>query len=179
MNRELSIRRGPQSPGVSGTVVLPALVAEAGENAAKRFLEFFTARIRNPNTRAAYVQAVGQFLRWCEERRLSLSSLEPIHVAGYVELLTQRLAAPSVKQHLAAIRMLMDWLVTGQVLPVNPAASVKGPKHVVKKGKTLVLSAEDARTLLDSIRPSSGEAVMSRHLGTFPKMVLGSGRQMW
>src|SRR5437899_1952670 len=62
-----------------------------------------------------------------------------------------------------ALRMLFDWLVTGQVIPLNPAASVKAPKHVVKKGKTPVLSAEDARTLLDSIplqrgpRPKDGE----------------------
>ena len=105
----------------------------------------------NPNTRAAYAQAVAQFLRWAEERGLTLRTIEPIAVAAYVEELKARLAAPSVKQHLAAIRMLFDWLVTGQVLPINPAASVKAPKHVVKKGKTPVLSAEDARTLLDSI----------------------------
>lgn len=72
-------------------------------------------------------------------------------VAAYVESIQQHLAPPSVKQHLAAIRMLFDWLVTGQVVPHNPAASVRGPKHVVKKGKTHVLSAEDARKLLDSI----------------------------
>jgi integrase/recombinase XerD len=60
-------------------------------------------------------------------------------------------SAPTVKQNLAAIRRLMDWLVVGQVIEVNPAASVRGPKHVVKKGKTTVLSSEQARELLDSI----------------------------
>jgi site-specific recombinase XerD len=131
--------------------VLPALIAEAGDQAAKRFFEFFTANIRNPNTRAAYAQAVAQFLRWCEDRHLSLKEIEPMLVAAYVETIQEHLAPPSVKQHLAAIRMLFDWLVTGQVVPHNPAASVRGPKHVVKKGKTHVLSAEDARKLLDSI----------------------------
>jgi site-specific recombinase XerD len=131
---------------------VPALIADEGDQAARRFLEYFTANIRNKNTRAAYVHAVAEFTRWCEERRLTLKSLEPIIVAAYVEQLQQRLAAPSVKQHLAAIRMLCDWLVTGQVIPMNPAASVKGPKHVVKKGKTHVLSTDDARTLLESIR---------------------------
>jgi site-specific recombinase XerD len=131
--------------------VVPALIADAGEAAAKRFFEFFTANIENPNTRLAYAQAVAQFLRWAEGRRLTLRTIEPIAVAAYVQELKGRLATPSVKQHLAAIRMLFDWLVTGQVLPVNPAASVKAPKHVVKKGKTPVLSAQDARTLLDSI----------------------------
>jgi site-specific recombinase XerD len=134
---------------------LPALIAEAGEGAARRFFEFFAANIRNSNTRAAYARAVAHFLRWCEERHLSLRSIEPIAVAAYVEQLQATHAAPSVKQHLAAVRMLFDWLVTGQVVPLNPAASVRGPKHVVKRGKTPVLSAEDARKLLDSIDTSS------------------------
>ena len=144
LTRELTTRR-PTGP------VVPALIADAGDQAAKRFVEFFTANIPNPNTRAAYAQAVDQFLRWAEGRRLTLRTIEPIAVAAYVQELKGRLATPSVKQHLAAIRMLFDWLVTGQVLPLNPAASVKAPKHVVKKGKTPVLSARDARTLLDSI----------------------------
>jgi integrase/recombinase XerD len=135
----------------AGGLVVPALIADAGDGATRRFLEFFTANIENQNTRLAYAQAVAQFLRWCEGRRLTLRSIEPIAVAAYVQELKGRLSTPSVKQHLAAIRMLFDWLVTGQVIPVNPAASVKAPKHVVKKGKTPVLSAEDARTLLDSI----------------------------
>jgi site-specific recombinase XerD len=136
----------------SSGFVVPALIADEGDQAARRFLEYFTANIRNRNTRAAYVHAVAEFMRWCEERQLTLKTLEPILVAAYVEELQQRLAAPSVKQHLAAIRMLCDWLVTGQVIPMNPAASVKGPKHVVKKGKTHVLSTDDARTLLESIK---------------------------
>ena len=134
-------------PTTSGLLV-PALIADEGDQAARRFLEYFTANIRNKNTRAAYVHAVAEFTRWCELRGLTLKTIEPILVAAYVEQLQQRLAAPSVKQHLAAIRMLFDWLVTGQVIPMNPASSVKGPKHVVKKGKTHVLSTDDARTLL-------------------------------
>ena len=61
-------------------------------------------------------------------------------------------APPTVKQSLAALRMLFDWLVTGHVLDVNPAHAVRGPKYVVKKGKTPVLTAEEARELLDSIK---------------------------
>src|SRR3954452_14815649 len=113
--------------------VLPALIAAAGDGAARRFFEFFTANIENPNTRLAYAQAVAQFLRWCEQRHLTLRGIEPIAVAAYVQELKGRLATPSVKQHLAAIRMLFDWLVVGQVIPANSAASVKAPKHVVKK----------------------------------------------
>ena len=117
----------------------------------KRFWEFFTVHIRNRNTRKAYFVAVSQFSAWCEQKKLRLEDIQPIHVAGYIEQLGGVVAKPTVKQHLAAIRMLFDWLVTGQVIPINPAHAVRGPKHSVKKGKTSVLSAEEMRHLLDSI----------------------------
>lgn len=137
----------------AGMEKLPAAIARAGERAAWRFIEFFTANIRNKNTRAAYVQASSQFFAWCEERGLRLSDITPVVVAGYIE--THAGSAPTVKQHLAAIRMLFDWLVIGQVVPTNPAHSVRGPKHVVKRGKTPVLKADQARMLLDSIDTST------------------------
>jgi site-specific recombinase XerD len=132
-------------------LVLPAIVADAGDRAAKRFVEFFTANIRNLNTRRAYARAVAGFFAWCEQKGVGLDQVEPIHVAGYVEDLGHSRSRPTVKQHLAAIKMLFDWLVVGQVVPSNPAASVRGPKHVVKKGTTPVLTAKEARELLDSI----------------------------
>ncbi len=134
---------------------IPAVIAREGEQAAKRFIEFFTANIRNPNTRAAYARAVWQFLDWTEERRLPLQNLNPIFVSAYIEGIQSHLSPPSVKQHLAAIRMLFDYLVIGQVVPHNPAASVRGPKHVVKRGKTPVLQASQARQLIDSIDTST------------------------
>lgn len=73
-------------------------------------------------------------------------------LAGYIEELGGRSSKPTVKQHLAAVRMLMDYLVTGGILPLNPASSVRGPKHSMKRGKTPVLSAAEARQLLDSSR---------------------------
>ena len=79
----------------------------------------------------------------------------PVVVAAYVEQLGETLSKPSVKQQLATIRMLFDWLVVGQVVPTNPASSVRGPKHSVKKGKTPILSAVETRELLDSIDPST------------------------
>jgi site-specific recombinase XerC len=95
---------------------------------------------------------VSRFAAWCELNGFTeLVDLEPVHVAAYVEQLGKQLSPPSVKQHLAAIRMLCDWLVVGQVIATNPAAPVRGPRHVVRKGKTPVLAAEEARTLLDSI----------------------------
>ena len=124
----------------------------ADRKASTRFWEFFTANIRNPNTRRAYYKAVSQFADWCEEHNLrDLAGVQPIHVAAYVEELQQTHSRPTVKQHLAALRMLFDWLVVGQVVPSNPAHNVRGPKHSQKKGKTPVLSVDEARTLLDSI----------------------------
>ena len=113
--------------------------------------EFFTAHIRNPNTRLAYLAAVRRFATWCELRDLALGQVEPVVVTAYVEELTRARSSATVKQHLAALRMLFDWLVVGQILPFNPASSVRGPKHVVKAGKTPVLSAKETRTLLDGI----------------------------
>jgi site-specific recombinase XerD len=140
---------------LSSSFELPILIRTAGDNAQRRFLEFFTVTIRNPNTRAAYARAVARFLEWAEERGVSeLGRVSPIMVAAYVEELGREKSAPTVKQHLAAIGMLFDWMVSGGVLSVNPAAAVRGPKHVVKKGKTPVLTAEEARTLLDSIDTS-------------------------
>ena len=135
--------------GRVGLDKLPAVITGAGESASRRFVEFYTANIRNKNTRMAYMRALGPFLSWCEARGLSLRDIQPVHVAAYIEQHTG--SPPTVKQHLAAIRMLFEWLVTGQIMPTNPASSVRGPKYVVKKGKTPVLTAEQARQLLDSI----------------------------
>jgi integrase/recombinase XerD len=133
------------------SIVLPAIIAASDERIASRFVEFFAATIRNRNTRAAYAHAVGQFLRWCEVRGLTLQRIDSLTVAVYIEELALRHSAPTVKQHLAAIRMCLDWLVSGGCLAVNPAWSVRGPKYIVKRGKTPVLTAEQARTLIDSI----------------------------
>jgi len=138
-----------------GSTQLPTLIVRAGDHAARRFVEFFAATIRNRNTREAYARAIGQFCQWCEGRRLELDTISPLAVAAYIENLSGKRSAPTIKQHLAAIRMLFDWLVTGHVVPINPAWSVRGPRHVVKKGKTPVLTAAEARQLLDRIGTSS------------------------
>src|SRR5471030_826844 len=144
---------------------LPALVINAGERASVRFLEFFASTIRNPNTRRAYAHAVGEFLTWCAQVGvISITAVQPLHVATWIELQTQTLSAPTVKQHLAAIRHLFDWLVIGQVLPHNPAASVRGPSHSTRKGKTPVLVATEARQLLDSIDVSTPIGLRDRAL---------------
>jgi site-specific recombinase XerD len=153
------------SAAVAASIVVPAIVADAGEHATRRFLEFFAATIRNRNTRTAYLQAVSRFFAWCEHHQLGqLADIEPLHVAAYIEAMQSGFEKPSVKQHLAAIRMLFDWLVTGQVVATNPAHAVRGPKHVVKTGKTTVLDADQARTLLDSIDISTVVGLRDRAL---------------
>ena len=120
--------------------------------AKRRVLEFFTAQINNDHTRKAYLNAAREFAAWCEIRAIhDLASVQPVHVAAYLKELQEKASAPTVKQRLAALRMLFDWLVIGQVIAVNPAHAVRGPKHSVKKGKTPVLAADEARALLEAI----------------------------
>jgi site-specific recombinase XerD len=112
-------------------------------------IEFFTAEIRNKNTRKAYARAVRRFFDWAAEHGLALEAIQPVHVAAYVE--QDDRAPATVKQNLAALRRLFDWLVTGQVLGSNPAAPVRPPKLVIREGKTPILTAEETRELLDVI----------------------------
>ena len=133
-------RRGPVAS-------VPAFIADAGDDAARRFIEFFTVNIRNKNTREAYFRAVSKFADWCDGRGLRLDALEPVAVAAYIEELGNDRPEPTVKQALAAIRMLFDWMVTGHIIAVNPAHAVRGPRYNVRRGKTPVLDAEQARQL--------------------------------
>jgi len=150
---------------ISAGVPVPVLVVAAGERAGVRFLEFFASNIRNPHTRRAYAHAVGEFLSWCTDAGVpSITAVQPLHVAAWIELQTHTLSAPTVKQHLAAIRHLFDWLVVGQVVPHNPAASVRGPSHTARQGKTPVLDATEARQLLDSIDVSTPIGLRDRAL---------------
>ena len=144
---------------------LPKLVAAAGGRAEIRFLEFFAANIRNPHTRRAYSRAVADFMAWCEDAGVrSIAQVQPLHVAAWVELQTRERAAPTAKQRLAAVRHLFDWLVTSQIVPVNPAVSVRGPRHIVKSGKTPVLEPDEARALLDSIDVTTPAGLRDRAL---------------
>ena len=131
---------------------LPVLVAASGDRDRSRFLEFFTAQIRNSHTRRAYARAAAEFLAWCQSVGVSsLPQVRPMHVASWIEFEARKVSAPSVKQRLAAIRHLFDWLDTGHIVDVNPTASVRGPRHIVRSGKTPVLDPAEARRLLDSI----------------------------
>jgi site-specific recombinase XerD len=141
-----------------GPAVLLAPFFGPTPEAAKCVRDFFTIQLHNDHTRKAYMNSTRRFVTWCKARGIAeLATVEPFHVAAFLKHLQDKehepkpFTAPTVKQHLAALRMLFDWMVIGQVIPVNPAHAVRGPKHVVKKGKTPVLTAEEARELLDSI----------------------------
>ncbi|CAA9532524.1 MAG: Site-specific recombinase XerC [uncultured Sphingomonadaceae bacterium] len=152
-------------PLPSPAFALPALVAAADDRAQLRFLEFFAANIRNPHTRRAYARATGEFLGWCAARGvMSIAAVQPLHVAAWIEGLGREVSAPTVKQRLAGVRHLFDWLVTGQVVPMNPAASVRGPAHSVRRGKTPVLAPDEARRLLDSIDVTTPAGLRDRAL---------------
>jgi Phage integrase, N-terminal SAM-like domain len=168
-NRQLTVVPSAKPPrlsrAIAASIMVPAIVADPGDAAAERFLEFFAVTIRNKNTRTAYLHAASRFFAWCEHHRLgALDEIEPLHVAAYIEALGKDFEKPTVKQHLAAIRMLFDWLVTGQVVATNPAHAVRGPRHVVKTGKTTVLDADQARKLLDSIDTSTVVGLRDRAL---------------
>jgi integrase/recombinase XerD len=157
-------------------VALPTLIGGAEKPAALRFLKFFTVNIRNRNTRAACARSASAFLRWCEGRGIvSLAAVQPVHVAAYIEQLNREMSPPTVKQHLACICMLFDWLVTGQVVPANPAHAVRGLRHSVSKGLKPVLSSEETTALLVGMDASTvvelrNRAIVSVMTHTFARV---------
>ena len=143
----------------------PALVATAGERASYRFFEFFTANIRNAHTRRAYAGAAVGFFDWLHAKGVTrLTDIESVHVAAYVEQLQKARSVPTAKLHLAALRHLFDWMVIGQIMPTNPASAVRGPRHIVRRGKTPVLDPAEARQLIDAINVSTVIGLRDRAL---------------
>ena len=154
---------------------LPALVEAAGDRASWRFIDFFTATISNHNTRAAYYRAVTQFLTSCQAAGFEdLKSIRTFDIAEYFEAFRRQVSEASVKQHLAAVRRFFDWMATGGILEGNPAAPVRGPKMIVRKGKTPVLDAVQTRVLLDSL--PTGTVVGLRDRALIAAMVYTFGR---
>ena len=165
MDTQIAERRSTREPIPARIAagLTPALFAETRQGE-RRFWEFFGANIRNANTRMAYVTAAYRFADWCAARDIPLAAVQPLHVASYIEQLGRVYSPSTVKQNLAALRQLFDWLVVGQVLPSNPAGAVRGPKQIIKTGKTPVLTAAEARGLLDSIDSSTLVGLRDRAL---------------
>ena len=143
----------------------PALVAASGARTSYRFFEFFTAQIRNPHTRRAYARAATEFFDWLEAKGVTqITAIESGHVATYIEQLQRARSAPTAKLRLAALRHLLDWMVIGQIMPTNLAAAVRGPRHIVRRGKTPVLDPAEARQLIDKIDTSTVIGLRDRAL---------------
>ncbi len=150
--------------GIGSSATMPSIFVARPE-ARTRLRDFFSSHIRNPNTRRAYREAVRQFSAFCAEVGVEeLAQVQPIHVAAFVEAQLKAHSKPTVKLRLAALRTLFDWMVVGQVIPSNPAHVVRGPKHSQKLGKTPVLQADEARTLIEAIDVSSLPGLRDRAL---------------
>lgn len=141
---------------------LPAIVARCGPAAAFTWDEFFSATIRNSNTRKAYRTAVNRFCGWCESRRIELTQVTPGLVGEYFD--GHAGSIPTKKLHLAAIRSLFDLLVTRHVVILNPALSVRGERYQVVEGKTPEFTVEQVRVLLRSTPTSDVVGLRDRAL---------------
>src|ERR1700724_802421 len=143
----------------------PTIITRAGPTTRKKFFEFFAVPIRNANTRAAYYRAIQQFLAWAERAGYQdLEDIEPITVAAYIETLQRRAASPTVKQHMAAIRMLFSWLTEKGVLAMNPAREVKTERFSRTEGKTPAFVDGEVQRLLGVIETSTHTGLRDRAL---------------
>ena len=128
----------------------PALIGAVGERASYRFLEFFTANIRNPNTRRAYARVAVEFFDWLAARGVERSRRSKACMSPPISNSCRR-RAPRRPRNCVGGVAASRWLVIGQIMPVNPAAAVRGPRHIVRRGKTPVLDPQEARQLIDAI----------------------------
>ena len=109
----MSGQYGSRTVAAASAVGVPAPIVDAGEHATRGFPEFFAATICNKNPRVAYLHAVDRFFTWCERHRIGeLADIEPLRVAADIEALENNFEKPTVKQHLAAIRMLLSHRLT-------------------------------------------------------------------
>ena len=158
MSTSLIPRSGDNQLTMIGPSLLPIVVSEAGAQASKRYFEFFTVTIRNEHTRATYFRACRVFFEWCEVRHLSLETIEPVHVAAYVESRTKssdpkwHLSKTSLKNHISGLRMMFSYFVEKGVLPYNPAREVATEKVRRGVGKTPAFESEQVAQLLSSLK---------------------------
>ena len=136
-------------------VPLPAIISDAGRGAEFAWDEFFKGQIANPYTRKNYAHAVRHFLDWCEhpDRQIPLVQIAPGNVGDYLAGL--KLATPTKKLRLAALRKFFDVLVIRHVVLLNPAASVRAERYATVEGKTPEISANQIHKLLKSIDASN------------------------
>ncbi len=150
---------------------IPAIVRHSGRKASKKFLEFFAVTLPNPNTRQAYMNACVSFFDFLDNHLAvefdEMVDIDPLHVAAYFEYIAtgnEALSVASQKLHLAAVRSLFDFFVRNGMLASNPAHAQRGKKHVVKEGKTPILSSNEMRQLIQSIELKDEIAYRDRAL---------------
>ena len=166
--------RSPMGPHGAVPIALPPLISDAGPDAQEQTFEFFTARIPNDHTRAAYGHAVAHFCDWCTSGGLRLEQITPPAVAAYLHLLGTRMSLASIKLTASAIRNWLGFLTERGVLKTNPATSVRTPRLVVREGKTPVLERVEARALFASLDAAdAGDVLALRDWAVFAVMLFG------
>jgi site-specific recombinase XerD len=156
----------PGTPTPVAAWALPALLESSGDKIRQLVIEFLGASIENDNTRAAYMRALTRFCDFIAREGLTrVQDIRPLDVAAYLRSLKHAgTAVPTQKQHMAAIRGLFDYLVSRGALDANVALSVKAPKQSVTKGKTPILTADEAGEMLRSIETSTITGLRDRAL---------------
>lgn len=155
MSNELVELPGKSMLATGSAPSLPALVERAGGAARFAWEEFFQGEIANAHTRKNYVQAIRQFLAWAQRQDLELLDITPGAVGKYFQEL--KVAVPTKKLHLAALRKFFDRMVNRHVIVINPAATVRGERYSVVEGKTPEIQRQQAETLIKSIRFNDAE----------------------
>ncbi len=151
---------------------MPATIESHGPAARFAWEEFFLGEIRNEYTRRNYLHAVRQFLSWTDARGVELTRIAPMHVGAYLDESTT--SAPTKKLRLAAIRAFFDRLVLRHVVVLNPAQSVRGPKHATVEGRTPEIGPTQVRQLLGSI--TSCDVVASRDRALIATLIYTAAR---
>lgn len=128
--------------------VLPGNESEK-RDAAEALLDSVLAKLRNRNTRAAYLFGWRNFFDWCAQNGLSLDGVRPRHVGLWLDGHTG--SAATARQHLASVRFLCQELLLRGFLDQNPALAVRGPRLDVEKGLTPVLKDEEVSRFLAGI----------------------------
>lgn len=157
-----------------GSERLPTVIEAAGGSARFAYEEFF-ADIDSPNTARAYRHALNKFLEHVDGLGLELNQVTPRVVAAYLKALLaevrvkhgqpprfEEASKPMKKLHLAALRKFFDVAVQRHAVMLNPALSVRGPKHSVREGKTKGLGVKQARAILQSIDVSKPVGLRDR-----------------
>ncbi|CAN5601025.1 tyrosine-type recombinase/integrase [soil metagenome] len=127
--------------------------------------EFFSSHLRCSNTRRAYREAVRQFSSFCTECNIEdLGQVQTSHIRAFMDWQRRFHSEATIRQRLSALRTLFDWMVVSQILSLNPAQAVRGPKHRRSRKIAPVLRADEIRILLDAIDAKSLPGLRDRAL---------------